>query len=130
MHFLHGGEKSSAALLCATATRCLLRSGVLKREQVTGDDGLNYSEHKCNDDSQAKQPAVYLAPSPALTLSPNPWPSRLTLPSQMIFDEFVELVTRRARAMCGGGVALPEAIAAQIGAETIPKLQRCQLVAS
>jgi hypothetical protein len=48
----------------------------------------------------------------------------------MIFDEFVELVTRRARAMCGGGVALPEAIAAQIGADTIPKLQRCKLVAS
>jgi hypothetical protein len=48
----------------------------------------------------------------------------------MIFDEFVEFVTRRARAMCGGSVALPEAIAAQIGAETIPKLQRCQLARS
>ncbi len=58
------------------------------------------------------------------------WPHRLTLSSQMIFEEFVELVTRRARAMCGGGVALPEAIAAHIGAETIPKLQRCQLARS
>ncbi len=72
MHLLHGGEKSSAAPLCATATRCLVPRGVLKREQVTGDDGLNYSEHKCNDDSQAKQPAVYPAPLPGLTLNPKP----------------------------------------------------------
>ena len=101
--------------------------------QVTGDDGLNYSEHKCNDDSQAKPPAVYPAP-----YHTYPYTQRRRLavlshtpfPSQMIFDEFVELVTRRARAMCGGSVALPEAIAAQIGAETIPKLQRCQLARS
>ncbi len=72
MHLLHGGENSSASPLCATVACCLVRRGALKREQVTGDDGLNYSEHKCNDDSQVKQPAVYPVPLAGLTLNPKP----------------------------------------------------------
>ncbi len=48
----------------------------------------------------------------------------------MIFDEFVELLSRRARAICGSGVPLPEAIAAQISEDTIPKLRRCPLIHS
>jgi hypothetical protein len=50
--------RSPAPHRCLRLQRVVWCGAALKREQVTGDDGLNYSEHKCNDDSQVKQPAV------------------------------------------------------------------------
>lgn len=63
---------------------------------VTGDDGLSYSEHKCNEEAQ------------------------------MIFPEFVELLARRTRAMCGSGVTLPDAIGAALGSD-VTALKGCGL---
>ncbi len=83
MHILHGGKKFSTVVTvtvtvtvtcnalpgaagfgsnAGTGTYSTLTACPPLHTQVTGDDGLNYSEHKCNDDSQAKPPAVYPAP--------------------------------------------------------------------
>ena len=71
MHLLHGGKKFSTVVTVTVTVTCNALPGGGQRystltaclhTQVTGDDGLNYSEHKCNDDSQAKPPAVYPAP--------------------------------------------------------------------
>ncbi len=45
---------------------------------------------------------------------------------QMIFPEFVELLARRVRAMCGSGVALSDAIAGALSSD-VSALKGCGL---
>ena len=139
LYFLHGGETGRLAeKKGAKIAWCVTRN-----VQVSGDDGLNYSEHKCNDESQvtracSTQHALHFPAQIASHSSPADHLPRIRraagavhtpppLTSKPLFRLKFDRVCRYARAVCGSSVALQEAVAAVVGGEVVAKLQRSEL---